>query len=193
MKRKKDLYTLPNFLSFYRILAFPFILYLAISGREYWFAVFLIINLITDVLDGAIARGFHQQTEIGARLDSIADFGTYILAVTGIFMFKMEEFSPYLYSFYVFVFFIFAPDFFSLLKFKCMPSLHLYSWKIGGYIQGIFFFTLFTLGFYPALYYFMIVWGVIASIEHILIQIIINEMKSNAKGLYWVLKNKNAV
>jgi CDP-diacylglycerol--glycerol-3-phosphate 3-phosphatidyltransferase len=33
----------------------------------------------------------------------------------------------------------------------------------------------------------MVVWGILASIEHIAIQALIPEMRSNVKGLYWVL------
>lgn len=43
---------------------------------------------------------------------------------------------------------------------------------------------------FPRGLYFMITWGIIAAIEHITIQLIIPEMRSDAKGLYWVLKEK---
>jgi cardiolipin synthase len=185
----KDKLSIPNILSAYRVLTFPIVLYFAISGRESLFAIMLIINLITDILDGWIARSFNMQTEFGARLDSIADIGTYILAIIGILLFKSEEFRPFLTSFYIFISLFIASNILSLVKFKRLPSLHLYSWKIGGYIQGFFFFILFAFGFYPVLYYFMISWGIIAFSEHIIIQLIIKKMQSNAKGLFWVLKN----
>lgn len=91
---KRKLLTIPNILSFYRIFSFPLFLYFAIGHEERVFVVLLIINLITDILDGFIARKFNMQTEFGARLDSIADVGTYILAVIGIFIFKAEDFAP---------------------------------------------------------------------------------------------------
>ncbi len=181
---------IPNFLSLYRLLSFPLVLYFALNNNENLFVIFLIINLITDILDGLIARVFKQQTELGARLDSIADIGTYILAITGVFIFKAVQFKPHLISFYIFIFLFLTANIISLLKFKRLPSLHLYSWKIGGYIQGFFFFVLFAFDFYTFFYYFMIIWGILAFCEHIIIQLSIKEMKSNAKGLYWVLKNK---
>ncbi len=85
--------TIPNILSAYRIFTFPLILFFAINKQENLFVVFLIINLITDILDGLIARAFKIQTEFGARLDSIADIGTYILAIVGILIFKASEFK----------------------------------------------------------------------------------------------------
>jgi len=187
--QKKTIYNLPNFLSLYRLLMFPYILYLGISQQEFLFAVFLTINLITDVLDGLIARCFNMQTEFGARLDSIADFGTYIAAIVGVCIFKASDFYPHLVSFFVFISLLCFAHILSLIKFKRLPSLHLYSWKIGGYVQGTFFIILFLFGFYPLFYYIMILWGILAFCEHIVIQLMIKKMQSNAKGLYWVLKN----
>lgn len=190
--RNNSICTIPNLLSLYRLLMFPYILYLSISGQEQLFSILLTINLITDVLDGWIARRFDMQTELGARLDSIADLGTYIAAITGIFVFKASDFQPHLGSFFVFIFLLCFAHILSLIKFGRLPSLHLYSWKIGGYIQGAFFIVLFLSDFYPVFYYFMISWGILAFCEHIIIQLVIKEMRSNAKGLYRVLKDKNA-
>jgi cardiolipin synthase (CMP-forming) len=188
---KKELLTIPNILTFYRIITFPVILWLAVSGFERLFAIMLIINLLTDVLDGLLARLLHQQSEFGARLDSIADIGSYILAVTGIFIFKADEFAPHLTSFLVFLSLFIAAIMLSLIRFGRFPSLHLYSWKIGGYIQGAFLIVLFANDFFTEFYYIMICWGMLSFIEHIIIQLIIPEMKSNQKGLYWVLKNRH--
>ncbi|TVQ14294.1 MAG: CDP-alcohol phosphatidyltransferase family protein [Bacteroidetes bacterium] len=182
--------TIPNLLSFYRIIAFPFILAFALQGFETLFVIFLLVNLFTDILDGIVARAFNQQTEFGARLDSLADLGTYFLAITGVIVFKASDFAPHLLSFGVFMVLFVLANVLSLFKFRRFPSLHLYSWKIGGYIQGIFFFVLFLFGFHAGFYYFMISWGILAFLEHIIIQLIVPEMRSNQKGLYWVLKNK---
>lgn len=185
-------FTIANWITLYRILVFPVILYFALSGKETLFVIFLVVNLLTDVVDGFIARKLKMETETGARLDSMADNLTYLLAFTGIFVFKWEAFRPHFASFLVFIAFLFSTVILSLIKFKRFPSFHLYSTKIGGYIEGIFFFILFTVGFITPFYYFMISWGILAAIEHIAIQLIIPDMRSNVKGLYWVLKEKNS-
>ncbi len=189
----KKLINIPNTLSFYRLLTFPVILYLAIAGYEQAFAVLIIINLLSDVLDGLLARALKQETEFGARLDSIADISTYFLVFLGILVFKRHDFAPHVFSFSVFIGLLVVAILLSLIKFRRFPSLHLYSWKIGGYIQGFFFFILFAFGFYTPLYYFMIVWGILAFIEHIIIQLMIPNMISNAKGLYWVIRDRKNV
>ena len=132
-----NIYNIPNFLSLYRLLSFPFVMYLAMNGNEWLFAIFLIINLFTDSLDGIIARTFRLQTELGARLDAFADVGMYISAITGVFVFKTTDFAEHLLSLYIYIGTFVSSIVVSLLKFKRFPSLHLYSSKIGGYFQGI--------------------------------------------------------
>jgi len=190
-EKKGENINIPNLLSFYRLLAFPLILYFIIAGKENLFSIFLVINLLTDVADGFIARRFKMETELGARLDSAADNLTYLLAFAGIYAFKLEEFLPYKVSFLIFIGSLLFTIVVSLIKFRRLPSFHLYMTKISGYIQGAFFICLFTVGFIVPFYYFMIIWGILGAIEHITIQLIIPEMRSNVKGLYWVLKEKD--
>ncbi len=186
----KEKLNVPNAISFYRLLAFPVILYFALTGKETLFAIFIVINLLTDILDGFIARLFNMETEFGARLDSIADNLTYILAFIGVFVFKLDDIFPHLNSFLIFVGFLLLQIFLPLIKFGRFSSFHLYSTRIGGYIQGAFFISLFTIGFITPFYYFMVTWSILSCLEHIIIQLILPEMRSNVKGLYWVLKEK---
>jgi len=190
INNKREIFTIPNIISFYRLLAFPLILYFIITRKENLFAVFLIINLLSDAIDGYIARKFKLETEFGARIDSMADNLTYVLAFTGIFVFKLEDLMPYKISLFVYIGLLIATVILSLIKFKRFPSLHLYTTKINGYVQGIFVICLFTVGFILPLYCILIVLGIIGAIESILIQLIISEMRSNVKGLYWVIKEQ---
>jgi CDP-diacylglycerol--glycerol-3-phosphate 3-phosphatidyltransferase len=188
----KELLKIPNLITIYRLFAFPLILYFALSGKETLFAIFLVINLVSDAIDGFIARKFNMETEIGAKLDSFADNLTYLLVFLGIFTFKLEDIRPHLGSFFIFIGSLVSTVIFSLIKFRRFPSLHLYSTKIGGYIQGAFFICLFTFGFILPFYYFVISWGILGAIESISIQLIIPQMRSNVKGLFWVLKDRKA-
>ncbi len=186
--RQKFIWNIPNSLSLYSLLTFPIVLAFLLFGNERIFVILLVINLVTDVLDGLIARVFHQETEIGARLDTLADFGTYILAILGVFIFKWEDFRPFQVYFYFFLGLFLLPIFITLIKFGRTSSLHLYSNKIAGYIQGFFFFTLFVFGFYPWFFWIMLISGYIAFSEDTVIHLISREIKSNAKGLFCCCK-----
>ena len=115
-------WTIPNILSLYRILIFPFILYLIIAEKESLFALFITISLFTDILDGLIARVFKMQTAIGARLDSWADLGTYILAFLAIYIFKWNEIEPYSFLLVVFATVMLVSYLVVFLKFKGLFS-----------------------------------------------------------------------
>jgi len=187
--KDKSLYSIPNLLSAYRILTFPAVLYFAFTGKEQIYFILLLIDLITDILDGFIARKFNLQTEFGARLDAFADIGMYILAFSGVVIFKAKELEPYLFSLVIFFTVFVIPKIISWIKFRRFPSLHLFSSKIGGYLQGFFFLYLFIFGFSPVFYYVMIICGILSFMEQIIIVLIVSDMKSNMKGLYWILND----
>jgi len=185
---KEKIFNIPNLLSFYRLLVFPVILYFVYTGDQKLFSVFLCISLVTDILDGLIARLFKLQTNFGAKLDSIADLGTFILAFCGVFKFKWAEFSRYEALIDIFLAAYILPYAVSVLRFRLFPSLHLYSVKIGAYIQGIFFFVLFFSGFYTWLFITAMCWGICSYLEETIIILLIPELVSDCRGLYWIRK-----
>ena len=66
-------FNVPNVLTLIRILMIPLYLILFADGSKYpALAVFLAASL-TDLLDGMIARRFHQITNLGKLMDPLAD------------------------------------------------------------------------------------------------------------------------
>lgn len=185
---KERFWNIPNTLSLYRLLVFPFILWLVISGRQQLFAIFIAISLFTDFLDGIIARVFNMQTKIGARLDSWADTGTFICSFLAIWFFKWELIQPHEWMWWLF-FAAWALSYIVVfVKFKGLIGLHTYLFKITGYLQGAFIISLFLIGFYPWLFYLSLGTGTLACMEEIIIIILLHQPKENVKGLYWVMK-----
>ena len=182
--------TIPNILSLYRLFVFPLTMLMIALKLELLFSIFLVISLNTDVWDGWIARRFNQETDIGARIDSLADIGVYIAALTGIIVFKLDEIGADSWFFFVFVACYIIVILSPLIKFGKIQSLHLYSLKLGGYLQGIFFILLFFVDYIPVYFYLMINISLVSFIESLVIQSLIPEMQSNLKGLYWVLKDR---
>lgn len=181
--------TIPNILSLYRLLIFPVITLMIILKQEMVFAILLVISLNTDVWDGWIARRFNQRTQIGARLDSLADIGMYITALSGIIVFKLDDIGADAWLFYVFVVCYVIVIVSPLIKFGKIQSFHLYSVKIAGYFQGLFFIMLFFFGYKPIYFYFMVNISLMAFIESLVIQLLITHMRSDLKGIFWVLKD----
>lgn len=74
----KDLMTIPNAISFVRILLItPFVAFF-IVGNYIPAAIMVALSGISDCFDGMIARHFHQESEIGKILDPLADKLTLI-------------------------------------------------------------------------------------------------------------------
>lgn len=74
---KKELLTIPNFLSLFRLILIP--VYMSVYLRaevlaDYALAAgILAVSCLTDAIDGKIARHFHMISTVGKVLDPIAD------------------------------------------------------------------------------------------------------------------------
>jgi len=180
---------IPNILSLYRLFSFPFVMIFIFTGQQNLFVFFIVFNLVTDFLDGWIARRFNLITEIGSTIDSLADTGTYILVLGGIIAYKWADFQPYLISVSIFFGLFILCEIFPLVKFRKFYSYHTYSAKAGAYLKGLFFIVLFTLGFYSWFYWLIIITGIIHFTESLIITFLLKESKSDVKGLYWILKD----
>nr|WP_319399172.1 CDP-alcohol phosphatidyltransferase family protein [uncultured Carboxylicivirga sp.] len=184
----ENIINVPNFLSLYRLLVSPVILYMALTHNESLYVVLLCISLVSDILDGNIARFFKLQSHFGAALDNLADICTYVVALLGLFVFKWQDIEPYSWLLFLFLFFFVISYIVSFARFGKIPGLHLYSAVSAGYMQGIFFFVLFVWGFFPWFYFLAIGWGTLAYIEKILVLLKLDDIKIGVKGLYWLLK-----
>lgn len=188
--RGENIINVPNFISLYRLLAFPVIFYMLLTGRENTYVILLCISLVSDVLDGNIARLFKLQTHFGAALDNLADICTYAMAMLGLFVFKWADIEPHAWFLYLFLALFLISYIVSFVRFKKIPGLHLYSAVSAGYVQSIFFFVLFVFGFFPWMYFLAVGWGIVAYTEKILVLLKLDDIKIGVKGLYWVLKNE---
>lgn len=74
----KDLMTIPNAISFIRILLITPFVALFICRQYIPSAAVLLVSGLSDCVDGYIARRFHQESELGKILDPLADKLTLI-------------------------------------------------------------------------------------------------------------------
>ena len=74
---KKEVFTIPNILSVFRILLIPVYIHIYLNAREladYRLAAFILaISCLTDAVDGFIARKFNMISKLGKFLDPLAD------------------------------------------------------------------------------------------------------------------------
>lgn len=65
--------SIPNIISIGRIFLVPVFALLYTQGKVMAAMGVLLLSAVSDVLDGAIARRFHMETELGRALDPVAD------------------------------------------------------------------------------------------------------------------------
>ena len=74
---KKEIFTIPNLLSLFRLLLIPIYMTIYLNAtdtKDYiGAAVILAISCLTDLVDGKIARKFNMISTVGKVLDPIAD------------------------------------------------------------------------------------------------------------------------
>lgn len=77
---KKEILTIPNLLSLFRLLLIPVYIVIYLNAQEashyYLAAAILAISCMTDLIDGKIARHFHMISTVGKILDPLADKAT---------------------------------------------------------------------------------------------------------------------
>jgi cardiolipin synthase len=77
---KKEIVTIPNLLSLFRILLIPIYVGIYLHAKEpkdyILSAVILAVSALTDMMDGLIARRCHMISRVGKILDPLADKAT---------------------------------------------------------------------------------------------------------------------
>ena len=180
--------TVPNILSFYRLAAAVPLAVLVVTGDQPLFALLFLVSLISDILDGLIARLFHLQTPFGARLDSWADTATSWVGLAGVLRFAWPAIAAHLSWLLSFVVLAQLLNLAMLMKFRRIVGLHSYSYKLAAYLQGAAALLLLWTGQWTWLCDLAIAWGLVACIEELLIVQVLEEPLTDVKGLWWVLR-----
>ena len=83
-------YYLVNAITTYRLLASPILVILVFTEQYDAFKWMLAISFATDAVDGFLARRLNVISNLGSKLDSLADDLTIVAATIGVYVFKHE-------------------------------------------------------------------------------------------------------
>jgi CDP-diacylglycerol--glycerol-3-phosphate 3-phosphatidyltransferase len=178
----------PNLLSGARALAVPVLLVLALLEREAAFTWVLIPALLTDILDGLIARVFALESRLGAILDSAADSLMMLVSVYGIWLFHPEVVRDHAWLCGTAVGLWLLEDVLALLRYRRLSSFHTYLSKIVANLLGLFIGWLFLFGFEPWLLYLAAGTSILASLEELALLCMLPQWRADVRGLWWVLR-----
>lgn len=182
---------LVNFITFFRVLAFPVLIFLLITDRVHIFKWLLVACFLTDAVDGYLARKFKVASILGSRLDSISDDLTVLAAIIGLFyvhpIFLLEEWLVFAIP----LSFFFIQTIYALSKYRKTTSFHTYLAKTAAVFQGVFLCAMFFFD-QPVywLFYATSILTTIELIEEIVIVALLPVARENVKGIYWVLRER---
>lgn len=149
------LLTIPNLITLGRLACLPVLWGFAFQHKPVWVGVGTLILLLTDILDGQLARRLHQVTALGAKLDSLADNLLIPSALIWLLMLRPEILqSRNLIAFVVAVvtnLLLLAITYFRFRRYP--PNLHLYSAKASGVFGAIFILHSLVFGLHPVMLY----------------------------------------
>jgi len=183
----QTLWTIPNMLSLFRLACAPFLVLSGMAETPIPFFIILGLMLLSDALDGFLARLLHQQSVLGAKLDSYGDYATYLAVALGAWLQWPErierEALPILFAVAVFI----LPALVSIVKFHRFASYHTLLTKISAVLisLGIFALLLFDLS-WP--FYVAVCVLVAEAVENIAITLKIDAPRTDIKSYRSLVK-----
>jgi len=185
--RRNPWVTLPNAISALRLAAVPFLLYLGWARRPTAFVFLFAIALASDCIDGFIARKMKLTSSAGARLDSIADFATYIclgLCAWRLWPHIIERELPFVWA--AVVAYI-TPTLLGVLRYGRLTSFHTWGAKLSAVVMVISTLVLITGGTaWP--FRFAVPLMVLACMEEVAITLVLKEWQTDIPSLKHALQ-----
>ena len=146
--KKKDYFTIPNLMGYFRILMIPVFLmlyYNAETAKEYLISfVVLAVSYLTDFFDGKIARRFNCVTDLGKMLDPFADKLTQCAIAIAVSM-RIPSMIGFLVLFICKEFYMGVIGLYILKKYHALHGAQIYgkvyTWVVDVGVMALLFFT----------------------------------------------------
>lgn len=123
--------TLPNLLSGFRIVCVPLLLILAWNGARNEFLLLFGLGLLSDVVDGPLARRLGQVSDFGARLDQWGDFALWLALASSAWWLWRDIVVREAGFLGVAVAAMVLPTAIAYAKYRAVPGYHTWSVKLG--------------------------------------------------------------
>jgi phosphatidylglycerophosphate synthase len=190
-KTESIAFYLINGITLYRIVTAPLLIVLLFRGEQELFKWLLGVSFFTDLIDGVLARTFKVTSILGTRLDSVGDDLTVLVAILGLGVLQPQFFiEQWTLLLPLGILFLLQTGF-ALYRYGKITSFHTYLAKLAALAQGVFllFFFFFEIIYYP-LFYAAAFITMAELAEEIIIVWLLPQWKSNVRGIWWVLQQK---
>ena len=142
------------------------------------------------MIDGFLARKLKITSPRGSQLDSFGDQITLAVGIVALIFFETDFMRENL----VLILIVFIPYgiqmFIAFKKYGKATAFHTYLAKLSAITQGVFILWLMFFGPVYWLFYFMIILGLLETIEEIALIFMYDEWVAGVKGFYWAQRDK---
>lgn len=181
----------PNIISAARLGAVPVLIVLAALGHESAYGRLLVTALVSDIVDGVLARGFDITSRLGAALDSAADALLLPTAAFGIWVFHRPVVLHHRSAFGLVLGLWLAEYAVSLWRYGRLSSFHTYLARLAAYAMGFLIGSLFLFGYAAWLLWLAVTLAVTASLEEFALLWLLPTWRADVRGVWWVLRHRD--
>ena len=190
--KHKPIWYVINSITFYRIIAAPFLLVFLFAKQYEVFKWLLGLSFFTDLIDGYLARKFKVTSILGTKLDSIGDDLTVLVGLIALFVLKLEFMKQHIIIFIILLVLFLVQITYGFIRYKKMTNFHTYLAKTAALLQGVFLIlVLFTEEPSLILFYVAAIVTMLELTEEIILIRLLPKWQANVKGIYWVLSKTN--
>jgi len=181
--------TWPNMLTASRIAMAPVLIALILSVQPVAFLGLFVIALLTDFADGFLARRLHQQTPLGARLDTLADMAMGLSGLTAAFVLWPHITARECEFVVAATLFLLSPCVAGLMKYGRATSYHTWSAKTATASLGITAIILYSEGpSWP--FHIAVVVAAVAAVEEVAITVVLPTWTPDVRSLRQALARR---
>jgi len=180
---------IPNLISLLRLTMAPVLVWLAWHAYSRAVLVVLVVSFASDALDGYLARRLGQTSDLGARLDSVADFAISLtIPLVGWWLWPdiMRREAPY---FTAMIASTILPPMIGYCKFRTCTSYHTWAAKLAAFSVGSSVILLFA-GWLPWLFRLATPVCVYAALEEIAITLVLPKSQSNVRSFWHIMRKR---
>jgi cardiolipin synthase (CMP-forming) len=177
--------TAPNIVTSTRLVLLPAIWFFAYKEMPRAVGYAIAISLMTDMLDGFLARYLNQETNFGAKLDSLAD--NLLLVSAPVWLFWIDRRvvieNPVLCAMYIVAL---AAVFIAMLtKHKRNVEIHTYLSKLGASMMWIFLIYVCVIGYNKIFFFVTMTFSYLYLAEDFILLTTRDRINETVKGLFF--------
>jgi phosphatidylglycerophosphate synthase len=164
----------------------PVLMVLAVFGQADLFLIVLAVSLVSDALDGYLARRLRQTSELGAKLDSWGDMLTYGAMILGLYLIWPPIFDTQAAFLLAAMLSFILPLLLALSRFGSFPSYHTFGAKVTAILMAPAYYFLILLDtelFFRAVIFLR----VLVAVEEIAITFALKHPKSNVDSVFLLI------